>query len=47
LAAEDHGQVELALLMARYFQDAIEDHPNVMVGSLYTRFFGWVRWRQR
>jgi hypothetical protein len=47
LAAEGTGQVELALLMARYFQEAVEDHPIVLASALYTRFFGWVRWRHR
>lgn len=46
-AAEGSGQVELALLMARYFQEAIEDHPTILLSSLYNRFFGWVRWRGR
>jgi hypothetical protein len=39
--------VVLALLMARYFNEALEDHPTVMVSQLYLRFMGWVRWRVR
>jgi hypothetical protein len=37
--------VPLALFMAGYFQDALADHPTVLVGNLYLRFFGWVRRR--
>ncbi len=48
LATESEGgRAELALLMARYFNEAIEDHPSNEVGALYTRFFGWVHWRRR
>ncbi len=35
--------VPLALLMAGYFQDAVADHPTVLVGGLYLRFFSWLR----
>jgi hypothetical protein len=37
--------VQLALLMAGYFRDAVSDHPTVLVSTLYVRFFGWVRRR--
>jgi hypothetical protein len=44
LRAEAGGsQLELALLMARYFGEAVNDHPTAMVDLLYARFFGWVR----
>jgi len=39
------SQLELALLMARYFGEAMNDHPTAMIDVLYARFFGWVRWR--
>jgi hypothetical protein len=33
--------------MARYYGDAIIDHPNVPANVLYLRFLGWLRWRDR
>jgi hypothetical protein len=44
-AEADGNRLELALLMARYFGEAIKDHPTPMIDVLYARFFGWVRWR--
>ena len=44
LIDEAYGsRVHLALLMVRYFTDALDDHPDTPPGQLYTRFVGWVR----
>jgi hypothetical protein len=39
------SRVLLALTMARYFGEALEDHPPSQVDALFLRFLGWVRWR--
>ena len=48
LLAETTGSaVPLALFMACYFEDAVRDHPTILIGTLYVRFFGWVPRRPR
>ena len=43
LLADTAGSVvSLAVLMANYFEAAVQDHPTVLISTLYVRFFGWV-----
>ncbi len=37
----------LALYMARFFGDAVDDHPDIPASVLYVRFLGWFRARPR
>jgi hypothetical protein len=39
------SRVLVALAMARYFGEALDDHPSTHVNALFVRFLGWVRWR--
>lgn len=43
----DGSRLLLALYMARYFGEALDDHPNVSATELYARFLGWCRDRPR
>jgi hypothetical protein len=42
-AGSPRGRVSLALFMAQYFQEALDDHPHTPAGDVYARFLGWVR----
>jgi len=44
-AESPDGRVGLALFMARYFHEALDDHPTTPAGDVYARFVGWVRRR--
>lgn len=41
------SRVALALYMARYFSDAVDDHPATPASVLYVRFLGWFGSRRR
>jgi len=41
------SRVMLALYMARFFGDAVDDHPDIPASVLYVRFLGWFRARPR
>ena len=44
LVADSGGsRVALALRMARYFSEAVDDRPDVSVEVLYDRLLAWVR----
>lgn len=39
----DGSRVTLSILMAGYFAEAVDDHPEVPGTVLYLRFLGWLR----
>jgi hypothetical protein len=36
------NRLALAVLMARYYAVAVDDHPGVPASVLYLRFLGWL-----